>query len=70
MQAIEVTKEAFFAALAADRRDIMPSVIRSGESEWRTNDSRRDLFGKSKGHGEGSRWWIFSANSDSLKPIK
>lgn len=49
----EVSKDAFFAAMKADKRDIMPVIAgsRSPESgytsEWRTNDNQRALFGKS-----------------------
>lgn len=50
-----VTKERFYAALYADKRDIMPSIV-SGWSdetgytqEWRTQDTRSDLFGVTTG---------------------
>lgn len=52
----EVTKEEFYAALSADKRDIMPSIVGSYErkgrgyvQEWRTNNSSRVLFGITHG---------------------
>lgn len=47
----EVTKEAFFAALSADPRDIMPTIVNATHpyrSEWRDQKgSSRALFGES-----------------------
>ena len=40
-----VTKEEFFAALYADRRDIMPTNEAPDRTYWRTNDHVRTLFG-------------------------
>jgi hypothetical protein len=55
----QVTRAAFFAALYADQRDIMPTIVGAwaGDgfpTEWRTQDRRRELFGKS----EGPRYWL------------
>lgn len=63
----EVTKEHFYAALYADRRDIMPSIVggwdkQSGYTqEWRA--AGRQLWGKSQcgdchGSDEGKRFWM------------
>lgn len=48
----EVTKDEFYAALKADPRDIMPSIVGAYEhngrgytQEWRTQNSLRTLFG-------------------------
>jgi hypothetical protein len=48
----EVTKDEFYAALKADPRDIMPSIVGSYErngrgytQEWQTQNSLRTLFG-------------------------
>lgn len=40
---IEVTKEEFYQALYADKRDIMPSISNPYYVEWRTKD--RTLWG-------------------------
>lgn len=40
---VEVTKEAFFAALKADSRDIMPHLTDRTYSTWET--PRRDVWG-------------------------
>lgn len=56
-----VTKEVFFEALKADNRDIMPSIrgpwrddLGGYETEWRTKDGNRVLFGKSI----ASMYWL------------
>lgn len=55
-----VTKEEFFAALYADNRDIMPSIVGQWvdgvgyTSEWRTNNCQRALFGKS----DDKNYWL------------
>jgi hypothetical protein len=44
---VPVSKDEFFAALYADKRDIMPSLGASRDySEWLTNDYRRIAFGR------------------------
>ena len=59
----QVTKEEFFSALYADKRDIMPTIISDWDherggytSEWK--DRSRNLFGKSFGNGENGEWWL------------
>lgn len=58
---VAVSQEAFFAALKADPRDIMPTIVSGYEpgtgytSEWRTQNSvQRTLFGKSNNQG----YWL------------
>lgn len=65
---IEATQEQFFDALRkeeANGKDIMPSIVGKDESEklvccspyiseWRTNDNRRELFGKTISH----KFWL------------
>jgi hypothetical protein len=62
----DVTQSEFYAALSADKRDIMPVIVGrwSDETgyveEWRTNDYRRDLFGKSWGVGLERHYQLFT----------
>jgi hypothetical protein len=55
-----VSKDEFYAALYADKRDIMPSIVGAWSEvtgytqEWRTNDSRRELFGVTKGRAQST----------------
>lgn len=62
----QVTKEDFFKALYADKRDIMPVIVGDWEQdkggykqEWRTSHNRRELFGVSQG---GSFWLAASVD--------
>lgn len=53
----EVPKDEFFAALRADSRDIMPVIVTDEypyTSEWRSRDTRRELFGVSR----DNQWWL------------
>lgn len=65
---LQVTKEAFYAALSADKRDIMPTIVSGYDratgytSEWRTNAVRGELFGKSD-NGDGGRYWLCRAEA-------
>lgn len=61
----QVTMEEFHAALNADPRDIMPTIVSKYDqstgytSEWRTQTVGRALFGKSDGTIFGSRHWLY-----------
>lgn len=56
----EVTKEEFFAALYADKRDVMPTVEHPERTEWR--DRNRNLFGRSfpgwRNPRDAKSWWL------------
>lgn len=58
-----VTSDEFFAALYADKRDIMPRIVSQYDpvsgftSEWSTNNSAQVLFGKSD-DADGGRYWL------------
>jgi hypothetical protein len=60
----QVTEAEFFAALKADKRDVMPSAMGQNNegrlaSEWRTNDGRRVLFGATDTDGNSdNRYWL------------
>lgn len=59
----QVTEGEFFAALKSDPRDVMPSAMGESDgrfvSEWRTNDNRRALFGRTDTDGNSdNRYWI------------
>ena len=69
-----MTKEEFFAALAADKRDIMPRIVNEwvdGEgyrSEWRDQGLARGHFGTSCGpRRDGSTAYYLS---DTIRPAE
>lgn len=64
----EVSKDEFYAALSADKRDIMPSIVGAWDndtgytSEWRTRNTQQ-LWGRSQcgdchGSGNGKKYWL------------
>jgi len=63
-----VTREEFHAALNADPRDIMPTIVSKNDpitgytAEWRTQTVGRALFGKTDGYAvtsEFGRYWLY-----------
>jgi TorA maturation chaperone TorD len=64
----EVTREQFFAALTADHRDIMPTVVSKPpyESIWKTREG--DIFGKSIGCGKREIYYMRSPHSERVAP--
>lgn len=67
---IEVTRDEFYKALYADKRDIMPSLANSARwtegigytAEWRDKSGR--LFGKS----DDNHYWLVADGSNQQTP--